>query len=120
MWTPYTQPRRAPSLPTARRTRNTSAATTPPATRRSTRRRGAAGAHVVVTDVDGAAACAVADSIVKQRGDGRAVGVPLDVTREEDVREAFARTALAYGGLDLLISNAGIAIPAAVHEMTLA
>jgi NAD(P)-dependent dehydrogenase (short-subunit alcohol dehydrogenase family) len=44
----------------------------------------------------------------------------LDVTCEEAVRAAFARTALAFGGVDILVSNAGIAIPAAVHEMSLA
>src|SRR5581483_545690 len=35
----------------------------------------AAGAHVVVTDVDGGAACAVADAIVQARGAGRALGL---------------------------------------------
>ncbi|MHB8575290.1 MAG: SDR family oxidoreductase [Dehalococcoidia bacterium] len=79
----------------------------------------AAGAHVVVTDVDGAAAARVADGIVKARGDGRAIGVTLDVTSEESVVEAFRRTALFYGGLDVLISNAGIALPAAIHELAL-
>ncbi len=35
--------------------------------------------------------------------------VPLDVTREEAIREAFASVARAAGGLDLLVNNAGVA-----------
>src|SRR5439155_24481277 len=61
----------------------------------------AAGAHVVVTDLDREAAGGVAAGIVKARGDSRAIGLPLDVTCEESVQEALARTALAYGGLDI-------------------
>lgn len=80
----------------------------------------AAGAHVVVTDVNGEAAGEVAAAIVQARGEGRALGLALDVTDEESVVEAFRRTALAYGGLDVLVSNAGIALPAAIHEMSLA
>src|SRR5205085_5032023 len=57
----------------------------------------AAGAHVVVTDLDGDAASAVAHDIAAVRGDGRAVGLTLDVTCEASVREAFSRTALTFG-----------------------
>ncbi|HLZ72329.1 MAG TPA: bifunctional rhamnulose-1-phosphate aldolase/short-chain dehydrogenase [Dehalococcoidia bacterium] len=80
----------------------------------------AAGAHVVVTDVDRAAADGVAQGIRAARGEGRAAAVPLDVTDEASVEAAFERTALLYGGLDILVSNAGIALPAAVHELALA
>ncbi len=80
----------------------------------------AAGAHVVVTDLDGDAASRVTDEITAARGEGRAIGLKLDVTCEDSVREAFRRTALTYGGLDILVSNAGIALPAAIHELALA
>jgi rhamnulose-1-phosphate aldolase/alcohol dehydrogenase len=80
----------------------------------------AAGAHVVVTDIDGAAAERVSGEIRAARGEERALALPLDVTSEAAVDSAFDRVALAYGGLDILVSNAGIALPAAVHELALA
>jgi len=79
----------------------------------------AAGAHVAVTDVDGAAAERVVGEIVAARGAGRAFGLILDVTNENSVRDAFERAVLAYGGLDVLVSNAGIALPSSIHEMAL-
>jgi glucose 1-dehydrogenase len=38
---------------------------------------------------------------------GRAIAVPMDVTREEDVARAFADARSEFGGLDLLVNNAG-------------
>jgi len=79
-----------------------------------------AGAHVVVTDVDGDAAEQAAAKIVQANGEGRATAVRLDVTSEQDVTRAVEQAILSYGGLDVLISNAGIALPAAIHELSLA
>jgi rhamnulose-1-phosphate aldolase/alcohol dehydrogenase len=81
----------------------------------------AEGAHVAVTDVDGTAAARVADEIGHAvGGGGRAVGLPLDVTREASVREAFETTILRWGGLDILVSNAGIAHSSPVDRLALA
>lgn len=66
------------------------------------------GAHVVVTDVDLALAESVAESIVAKHGLRRAFALKLDVADEENVERAFAETIRAYGGLDVVISNAGI------------
>src|SRR4030095_12151940 len=74
----------------------------------------AEGAHVAVTDVDAASAARVADEITKAAGGGRAFGIGLDVTREDSVRAAFEETVLRWGGLDVLVSNAGIAHSAPV------
>jgi NAD(P)-dependent dehydrogenase (short-subunit alcohol dehydrogenase family) len=84
------------------------------------RRLAAEGAHVVVTDVDGTAARATAEAIVTGVGAGRALGLEMDVTREASVRAAFEETVLAYGGLDVLVSNAGIAHSAPVVRLELA
>jgi NAD(P)-dependent dehydrogenase (short-subunit alcohol dehydrogenase family) len=46
----------------------------------------------------------------------RALVLPADVTREEQVREAFARTRAAWGRLDVLFNNAGIGAPAVPIE----
>jgi rhamnulose-1-phosphate aldolase/alcohol dehydrogenase len=66
------------------------------------------GAHVVVTDVDVALAEEVAQSIVAKHGMRRAIAMKLDVADEHDVEHAFAETIRAYGGLDVVVSNAGI------------
>jgi rhamnulose-1-phosphate aldolase/alcohol dehydrogenase len=66
------------------------------------------GAHVVVTDIDLALAEEVAKSIVDRNGLRRATALRLDVSSEEDVERAFAETVKAYGGVDVVVSNAGI------------
>jgi rhamnulose-1-phosphate aldolase/alcohol dehydrogenase len=66
------------------------------------------GAHVVVTDVDIALAEEVARKIVEKHGLRRAIALRLDVSDEADVERAFAETVRAYGGVDVVVSNAGI------------
>src|SRR5215468_981224 len=80
----------------------------------------AEGAHVVVGDLDGATAHRTADEIVAAVGGGRALGLEMDVTREASVRAAFEETVLTYGGLDVLVSNAGIAHSSPVVRLGLA
>jgi rhamnulose-1-phosphate aldolase/alcohol dehydrogenase len=83
------------------------------------RRLAAEGAHVVVGDIDEAGARKTADEIATAVGGGRALGLRMDVTSEASVRAAFEETVLAYGGLDLLVSNAGMAHSAPVDRMAL-
>ena len=66
------------------------------------------GAHVVVTDIDGGAASKVAEEIESRNGLRRAIALKLDVSDEADVDRAFVEVIRAYGGLDVLVSNAGI------------
>jgi rhamnulose-1-phosphate aldolase/alcohol dehydrogenase len=84
------------------------------------RRLAAEGAHVVVADLDEGGARKVAEEIATATGSGRALGLGMDVTSERSVREAFAETVLAYGGLDILVSNAGIAHSTPVAQLALA
>jgi rhamnulose-1-phosphate aldolase/alcohol dehydrogenase len=79
----------------------------------------AAGAHVVVADIDAAGAGQAADEIAAAAGNGRALGVAMDVTSEASVRAAFEEALLVYGGLDILVSNAGTAHSAPVARMEL-
>ena len=81
------------------------------------RRLAAEGAHVIVGDVDEAGAATTAEEIVRAVGAGRAIGLRMDVTDEASVRGAFEAAVLAYGGLDILVSNAGIAHSAPVADM---
>ncbi|MFJ9817647.1 bifunctional aldolase/short-chain dehydrogenase [Streptomyces sp. NPDC101151] len=67
----------------------------------------AEGACVVVADLDAENAAAVAEEL---GGSDRAVAVTVDVTSEEQIAAAFASAVLAFGGVDLVVSNAGISI----------
>ena len=73
------------------------------------RRLAAEGAHVVATDLDLDGVRALAREICDRHGAERAVGVRLDVTDEGSVSRAFEAAVLAYGGIDILVSNAGVA-----------
>jgi rhamnulose-1-phosphate aldolase/alcohol dehydrogenase len=84
------------------------------------RRLAAEGAHVVVGDIEGARARTTAEEIARAVGGGRAIGLSMDVTSEASVRAAFEETVLAYGGLDILVSNAGVAHSSPVERMALA
>jgi rhamnulose-1-phosphate aldolase/alcohol dehydrogenase len=75
----------------------------------------AEGGCVVLTDIDGEGALADAASI----GDA-AVAVTADVTDEDSIIAAFRDAVLAFGGVDVVISNAGIASSAPITETTLA
>src|SRR5262245_11366275 len=80
----------------------------------------AEGAHVVVADLDAAGARKAADEIAAAQGGGRALGLGMDVTSEVSVRAAFEECVLAYGGIDIVVSNAGIAHASPVDRMELA
>ncbi|AKG41486.1 rhamnulose-1-phosphate aldolase alcohol dehydrogenase [Streptomyces xiamenensis] len=77
----------------------------------------AEGACVVVADRDEAAARAVAQEL---GGADRAVAVAVDVTSEEQIAAAFEAAALAFGGVDLVVNNAGISISKPLLETTAA
>ncbi len=78
------------------------------------------GAHVVVTDLDAAGARRVAEEAAADAGPARPLGLGMDVTSEASVEDAVSATVDAYGGLDIVVSNAGIAHSAAIDRMALA
>ena len=80
----------------------------------------AEGAQVVLTDVDGAASAAAAAEINQRFGRGACVAVTMDVTDEASVEAGFGQAVAAYGGVDVLFSNAGIAPTGAIHDLDLA
>ncbi|MFE9250002.1 bifunctional aldolase/short-chain dehydrogenase [Streptomyces sp. NPDC007088] len=75
----------------------------------------AEGACVVVADLNGPNAEAVAEEL---GGPDKAVAVPVDVTSQEQVAAAFAAAALAFGGVDLVVNNAGISLSKPLLETT--
>jgi rhamnulose-1-phosphate aldolase/alcohol dehydrogenase len=80
----------------------------------------AAGAQVVVTDLASSAAEDLAGEITARESAGSALALPLDVTREEQVEAALERVCLEYGGVDVVVSNAGIAHCAPIESLELA
>ena len=66
------------------------------------------GAHVVVGDLDGAAAESAA-AAVAGRFPGRAVGAAVDVRDDASLDALFHRAVVEYGGLDALFYTAGAA-----------
>ncbi len=77
------------------------------------------GACVVLADIDKALLSKTCKQLVSTHGSDRVREVVMDVTDESQVSAAFATTAREYGGLDILVSNAGIASSAAVEDTTL-
>lgn len=75
----------------------------------------AEGACVVVADLDGEKAAAVAAGI---GGADTAIGVAADVSDEDAVERAFAEAVLAFGGVDLVVNNAGLSISKPLLETT--
>ena len=75
----------------------------------------AEGAVVVAADIDAEGAARVADAYGE-----RGLGVAMDVTSEEAVAAAYREAVLRYGGVDIVVSNAGIASSAPIEETTAA
>ncbi|MEU9071626.1 bifunctional aldolase/short-chain dehydrogenase [Streptomyces sp. NPDC048306] len=73
------------------------------------------GACVVVADLNAENAAAVAEEL---GGDDKTVAVRVDVTSEEQIAEAFEAAVLAFGGVDLVVNNAGISISKPLLETT--
>jgi rhamnulose-1-phosphate aldolase/alcohol dehydrogenase len=84
------------------------------------RRLAAEGACVAVADLDAEAADTVAKEIGEQTGKGRdaAVAVRMDVTDAAQVAAAVREATLAFGGIDLVVNNAGLSISKPLLETT--
>ena len=79
----------------------------------------AQGAYVTVADLNDELARTRSAELNEQFGKGATMAVKVDVSNEEDVKAMVYDTVLAYGGLDVLVSNAGIAIAGGLEEMDL-
>ena len=75
------------------------------------------GARVVIADLVLDAARATADEIVNTGG--TAMAVAMDVSDEAQVDQGIAEVVATYGGVDILISNAGIQIISPIVELSL-
>jgi rhamnulose-1-phosphate aldolase/alcohol dehydrogenase len=77
------------------------------------------GACVVIADIDEEALSERVAAIAKRHGRDAAVGVKVDVTDEAAVIASFEETARAFGGIDIVVSNAGIASASPVEDTSL-
>ena len=83
--------------------------------RATARRLAAEGACVAVADLDAESAAEVAAEL---GGADAAVAVTVDVTDEAQVAAAFQQATLAFGGVDLVVNNAGLSISKPLLETT--
>lgn len=78
------------------------------------------GACVMLADIDAGALETTTAQLVARYGADVVRSVVMDVTDEGAVAAAFAETSVEFGGVDILVSNAGIASSAPVEETSLA
>lgn len=80
----------------------------------------AEGACVMLADINPENLAATCDTLAKRYGKDVVRSVVMNVTDEAAVIDAYAQTAVEFGGVDILVSNAGIASSAPIEETSLA
>src|ERR1700749_2006065 len=82
------------------------------------KRLAADGANVAITYTKGADAAAQVGKDIESKG-GKAIAIQADATDAKAVSGAVEKTVSTFGGLDVLVNNAGTAIPAPFEQATL-
>jgi len=77
------------------------------------------GACIMLADIDEAALKDAAESLISRYSADVVRTVLMNVTDEHAVSDAYTQTAVEFGGVDILVSNAGIASAAAVEDTSL-
>lgn len=77
----------------------------------------AEGARVAVTDIDAEGGAACVEKI--RAAGGEAIFLPHDAASEDDWTRVVAETVAAFGGLHVLVNNAGFAFAASIEETTI-
>ncbi|ANG63578.1 short-chain dehydrogenase [Marinobacterium aestuarii] len=77
------------------------------------------GACVMLTDIDQNSLNETLEAFQQQYGADQVDAVRMDVTDEQQVQQAFSSSCLRFGGVDILVSNAGIASSSPLDETTL-
>jgi rhamnulose-1-phosphate aldolase/alcohol dehydrogenase len=77
------------------------------------------GACVMLTDIDQEALEQAQKDLAKSAGKDAVASIVANITSEENVEDVLKAVSLRFGGVDLLISNAGIASSAPLEDTTL-
>ena len=77
------------------------------------------GACVVLADIDAEAGEQARAEFAQRYGRDVVHAVPCDVTDEASVDQAFAESVLRFGGVDVVVSNAGLASASAIEDTTM-
>ena len=80
----------------------------------------AEGACVIINDINAERMENAMAEFTKEFGRDTAVSALLDVTKENTIEQAFAEAALAFGGVDIIVNNAGISTSKALLDHTIA
>lgn len=76
------------------------------------------GARVAVTDLDAGAASEAAAQL--SGAGGQAIAITMDVTREDEVDSGIGKVVQTFGGIDVLVCNAGIQVISRLEALSLA
>jgi len=77
------------------------------------------GASVILADLDIQKAQGLAQQLNERHGEENAYALAMNVSEEGEVQSAYEEAILKYGGLDILVSNAGVARSAPVEQLSL-
>jgi 3-oxoacyl-[acyl-carrier protein] reductase len=77
----------------------------------------AAGANVIMAARDEKALSSLKEEIISNNG--KAIYLPTDLTKEEDIKTLFKKVEKDYGTLDVLINNAGFVIPGELVDFSI-
>jgi rhamnulose-1-phosphate aldolase/alcohol dehydrogenase len=78
------------------------------------------GACVIINDINEERLQTAMEEFVKQFGRDTAASVVLDVTDNTTIEKALAAAAIAFGGVDIVVNNAGISISKSIAEHSIA
>lgn len=73
------------------------------------------GMKLAIADIDKKALCKTENDIKKTGA--KVISIPTDVTEEKDIDAMVKKTMAEYGGINLLINSAGVAIPGPIWEL---
>ncbi len=78
------------------------------------------GACVIINDINEERLQTAMDEFVKLFGKDTAASVMLDVTNNDTIEKALAAAAIAFGGVDIVVNNAGISISKSIADHSIA
>ena len=78
------------------------------------------GACVVINDINEERLAAATEEFKKLFGKDSAASVLLDVTNQQTIIDAMQNVVLAFGGVDIIVNNAGISVSKSIAEHTIA